>query len=42
MSLIRGKGNKQTEQVLVVLLRQNKITRWRRHFPLYGEPDFAY
>ena len=24
------------------LLRQNKITGWRRHFPVPGRPDFAF
>ena len=42
MSLIRGKGNKETENALLVLLRQNKITAWRRHLPLPGKPDFAF
>ena len=42
MSLIRGKDNKETENVLLALLRQNKITGWRRHLPLPGKPDFAY
>lgn len=42
MSLIRGKGNKETENALLVLLRQNKITGWRRHLYLPGKPDFAF
>ena len=42
MSLIRGMGNKQTEEALVALLRQGKITGWRRHLPLPGKPDFAF
>ncbi len=42
MSLIRGKGNKQTEQALLSLLKRNKITGWRRHLPLPGKPDFAF
>ena len=42
MSLIRGKGNKETENALLALLRQNKITGWRRHLPLPGKPDFAF
>ncbi len=42
MSLIRGKGNKQTEQALLSLLKLNKITGWRRHLPLPGKPDFAF
>ncbi len=42
MSLIRGKGNKETEQTLLLLLKHNKITGWRRHLPLPGKPDFAF
>ena len=42
MSLIRGKGNKETEHALLTLLKQNKITGWRRHLPLTGKPDFAF
>jgi len=42
MSLIRGKGNKETEHALLSLLKQNKITGWRRHLPLPGKPDFAF
>ena len=42
MSLIRSKGNKETENALLALLRQNKITGWRRHLPLLGKPDFAF
>ncbi len=42
MSLIRGKGNKDTEQALLSLLRSERITGWRRHLPLPGKPDFAF
>jgi len=42
MSLIRGKGNKETEQALRVMLRVNHITGWRRHLPLPGKPDFTF
>ena len=42
MSLIRGKGNKETENALLVLLRQNKITGWRIRLTLPGKPDFAF
>jgi DNA mismatch endonuclease (patch repair protein) len=31
MSRIRGRGNKETEIALARLLRQNKISGWRRH-----------
>jgi DNA mismatch endonuclease (patch repair protein) len=42
MSLIRGKGNKQTEGVMVSILRSEKIAGWRRHLPLPGKPDFTF
>ena len=42
MSRIRGRGNKDTEIALTRLLRQNKITGWRRHLPIFGRPDFAF
>lgn len=42
MSLIRGKGNKQTEGVMVSLFRAEKITGWRRHLALPGRPDFTF
>lgn len=42
MSLIRAKGNKETEQALAKLLRSEGITGWRRHLPLPGKPDFAF
>ena len=42
MSLVRGKGNKSTEQRLATLLRANHITGWRRHLALPGRPDFAF
>jgi DNA mismatch endonuclease (patch repair protein) len=31
MSLIRSRGNKETEITLMRLLRQHKISGWRRH-----------
>lgn len=42
MSRIRGRGNKDTELALARLLRQNKITSWRRHYRIFGRPDFAF
>ena len=42
MSRIRGRGNKDTEMTLARLLRQNKITGWRRHLPIFGRPDFTF
>jgi len=42
MSRIRGRGNKDTELVLVRLFRAHRITGWRRHQPVFGKPDFVF
>jgi hypothetical protein len=34
---VRSKGNKTTEERLIKLFRENKITGWRRHLPLPGK-----
>lgn len=42
MSLIRSRGNKDTELKLATILRTNGITGWRRHQTLIGRPDFVF
>jgi DNA mismatch endonuclease (patch repair protein) len=42
MSRIRSKGNQRTEIAMVKLFRANKITGWRRHYPIEGKPDFVF
>lgn len=42
MSNVRGRGNKATELALVLLFRRNRIIGWRRHLPLFGNPDFVF
>jgi DNA mismatch endonuclease (patch repair protein) len=42
MSRIRGRGNKETEVALAKLLRRHGITGWRRHYHIFGRPDFAF
>lgn len=42
MSRIRSRGNQRTEIAMVKLLRANKISGWRRHYPIEGKPDFAF
>ncbi|MGH8016047.1 MAG: very short patch repair endonuclease [Candidatus Zixiibacteriota bacterium] len=42
MSRIRGSGNKETELELLQLLRKNRISGWRRNYPLVGKPDFSF
>lgn len=42
MSLIRGRGNKNTELRMIALFRAHGITGWRRGVPLVGKPDFVF
>ena len=42
MSRIRGTGNLGTELRLIQLLRQAKLTGWRRNVGLPGKPDFIF
>jgi DNA mismatch endonuclease (patch repair protein) len=42
MSLVRSRGNKDTELVLVHLFHQKAISGWRRHVALFGKPDFTF
>jgi len=42
MAAVKSKGNKTTEIKFVKLLRENKITGWRRHVKKFGSPDFIF
>jgi DNA mismatch endonuclease (patch repair protein) len=42
MSRIRGKGNKDTELVMIQILRSHHISGWRRNQSLLGKPDFVF
>jgi DNA mismatch endonuclease (patch repair protein) len=42
MSSIRSRGNSSTEATLCRLLREYRITGWRRHLRLPGTPDFVF
>lgn len=42
MSLIRSRGNRDTELRMIALLRAHHITGWRRAAPLPGKPDFIF
>ena len=42
MSRVRGLGNAATELAMVALLKQHRIAGWRRHWPLFGHPDFVF
>jgi DNA mismatch endonuclease (patch repair protein) len=42
MSLIRGRGNKDTELRLIAIFREHRISGWRRLHRLHGRPDFVF
>lgn len=42
MSRVKSRGNASTEQRLIRLLREYKITGWRRGVKLPGSPDFVW
>jgi DNA mismatch endonuclease (patch repair protein) len=42
MASIRGTGNETTELAMARVLRQSRMSGWRRHLPLPGRPDFAW
>lgn len=42
MSAIKSRGNKTTEVKFIELLRENKITGWRRNIKKFGSPDFIF
>jgi DNA mismatch endonuclease (patch repair protein) len=42
MSCVRSRGNKTTELKFVAILKSEGITGWRRHYRLFGHPDFVF
>lgn len=42
MSRVRSTGNETTEKRLAVLLRNARLTGWRRNQSLLGRPDFVW
>jgi DNA mismatch endonuclease (patch repair protein) len=42
MSLIRSRGNMDTEIALAKFFRRNKITGWQRNQKIFGKPDFVF
>ncbi len=42
MAQVKSAGNKSTEQILFALFHKNRITGWRRGYPIMGKPDFAF
>ncbi len=42
MSKILGRGNRDTEIRLAIVMRRENLKGWRRHLSLPGRPDFAF
>jgi len=42
MSAIRSRGNASTEKRMVSIMREGRISGWRRHLDIPGRPDFAF
>ncbi len=42
MAQVKSAGNKSTEENLLAVLREHKLTGWRRSYPIFGKPDFAF
>jgi DNA mismatch endonuclease (patch repair protein) len=42
MAAIKSRGNKTTEIKLAAIFRRNRISGWRRCYPLFGNPDFVF
>ena len=42
MSLIRSRSNRATELRLIALMREHRITGWRRNALVFGKPDFVF
>lgn len=42
MRKVKSNRNKSTELKLIALFKANKIKGWRRNYPLFGKPDFAF
>jgi DNA mismatch endonuclease, patch repair protein len=42
MRKVKHKGNKSTEQRLIVFFKENGIKGWRRNYKAIGKPDFVF
>ena len=42
MGRIKSKGNRSTEKAFVAILREHKISGWRRNYDLLGKPDIVF
>ncbi|NOX17273.1 MAG: DNA mismatch endonuclease Vsr [Chlorobi bacterium] len=42
MRAVKSKGNKSTELKLIEIFKLHNLTGWRRNYPAFGKPDFAF
>lgn len=42
MAQVKSTGCRSTEKRLIAVLRESKIVGWRRNYPVFGKPDFAF
>jgi DNA mismatch endonuclease (patch repair protein) len=42
MACVKSRNPKSTELKFIAILKDNKITGWRRNYPLIGKPDFVF
>lgn len=42
MRQIKSKKNKSTEIRLIEIFKKNKVTGWKRNYPVRGHPDFVF
>lgn len=42
MAQVRAKYNKSTEIRFIEILKECRVTGWRRGYPLFGKPDFVF
>lgn len=42
MAQVKSSGNRSTEKNLIAVLRESKLLGWRRHYPIFGKPDFVF
>ena len=42
MAAVKSRDNESTERRMLRLLRQHRLSGWRRHHPVHGTPDFCW
>lgn len=42
MQKVKSHGNKSTEMKLISVFSANRISGWRRNYPVKGHPDFVF